>query len=422
MRIFLNGLAASAGAGLTYLRNVVPHLSASANVHTTLAVQPELRAEYHGLSNVEVISPARTLGSAQRFWYEQRKLPAMIRRAQANVLISAGNFALRNSPVPQILLSGNSLYTSAHFSRDLLSRHEYCLLMDNCVKRVLAKRSVIWADQTVAPSRSFAADLRRWTGKEIGVINHGFDPEKFFDEAEAVPEAVAAGLRRTDGCLRLLFVSHYNHYRNFETLLRALPLAQVKLWGRKVALFFTCKLTAHGNPGAYDATSTQQLVEKLGIGENVIELGTVEYRALHHLYRACDIYVSAAYAETFAHPLVEAMASGLPVVASDLPVHREICRDAALYFPCFSPEQLAERIVEVSASGLVRKRLSSNGSKRSADFSWARHVAELLKMAEHLREKQAVKVKARPEPYIQSDQSCDDARLARTTNSAGELA
>ena len=67
----------------------------------------------------------------------------------------------------------------------------------------------------------------------------------------------------------------------------------------------------------------------------VVELGAVPYGALHHLYRSCDVYATPAYAETFAHPLVEAMASGLPVIASDLAVHREICGEAAHVFPAF---------------------------------------------------------------------------------------
>ena len=68
---------------------------------------------------------------------------------------------------------------------------------------------------------------------------------------------------------------------------------------------------------------------------------------LHQVYRACNIYVTPAYAESFAHPLVEAMASGLPVVAADTEVHREICQDAAIYFPRFSPEDMADRICQI---------------------------------------------------------------------------
>ena len=57
-------------------------------------------------------------------------LPRLIRQSRAEVLISAGNFALRKSPVPQILLSRNALYTSADFFRDLRARRDYRLWLD----------------------------------------------------------------------------------------------------------------------------------------------------------------------------------------------------------------------------------------------------------------------------------------------------
>src|SRR5213592_1206941 len=160
IRIFMNGLAASAGAGLTYLHNVVPHLSELPGVHTTLAVQPTLRPRFEWLNNVDLICPEGISGTARRFVFEQTKLGDLIRKSRADVLISAGNFALRNSPVPQILLSGNSLYTSEDFSRDVRSRGDYGPWLDTRIKGFLAKQSLRWADCTVAPSNAFAQELR----------------------------------------------------------------------------------------------------------------------------------------------------------------------------------------------------------------------------------------------------------------------
>jgi len=94
--------------------------------------------------------------------------------------------------------------------------------------------------------------------------------------------------------------------------------------------------------------------------------------------------VTPAYAETFAHPVVEAMASKLPVVASDLPVHREICGPAALYFHRFSPDKLAGQILRLANSPDLRTELSSRGFARSRDFSWAKHVNQLLALAAKL--------------------------------------
>src|ERR1700744_212330 len=119
IKLFLNGLAASAGGGLTYVRNVLPNLSARDGVQVTAALPSDLRREFGELPNVAFLEVNFPGGVVGRFLQEQIKLPGVIRRSGADVLISAGNFALRNSPVPQILLSRNSLYTSADFFQDL---------------------------------------------------------------------------------------------------------------------------------------------------------------------------------------------------------------------------------------------------------------------------------------------------------------
>jgi glycosyltransferase involved in cell wall biosynthesis len=191
-------------------------------------------------------------------------------------------------------------------------------------------------------------------------------------------------LKESADALKLLFVSHYNYYRNFETLIRALVILRERLPGKKVKLILTCHLSSSKNPGSYRAETAASLMSILGVRDIIVELGSVPYHLLHHVYRACDIYVSPAYTETFAHPLVEAMSSGLPVVASDLPVHREICRDAAIYFPRFSPDALAERVVQVHQSPGLAETLSQNGLIRAQDFSWDTHVERLLALAQEL--------------------------------------
>lgn len=382
IRLFLNGLGASAGAGLTYLYNVLPQLSAMPEVRTTLAVQPELKAGFRDFPNIALADADVPTQTARRFWFEQRELPGLVRQSGADVLISAGNFALRKSPVPQILLSGNSLYTSRDFYRDLGSRGEYGMWADTRIKGAFAKRSIYWAARTVAPSRAYAEELQRWTGKEVLAIHHGFDRGVFFADRTGLPDAIRQKVDAASGCVKLLFVSHYNYYRNFETLLRAVPLLRDGL-ARRIRLFLTCELRPGANPGAYDPSRAAALVEQLRIREEVVQLGAVPYRLLHHLYEACDVYVSPAYTETFAHPLVEAMASKLPIAAADLAVHREVCGGAARYFPRFSPEKLAETVAGIAGSEEVAGQLVA--AEKSAEFSWRAHVEQLLEVAKAIR-------------------------------------
>jgi glycosyltransferase involved in cell wall biosynthesis len=78
------------------------------------------------------------------------------------------------------------------------------------------------------------------------------------------------------------------------------------------------------------------------------------------------------------------MSCGLPVVASDLPVHREICGDAGIYFPRFSSETLAERVLQIQESPRFAEELSRNGLRRARDFSWSEHVDRLVVLAREL--------------------------------------
>jgi glycosyltransferase involved in cell wall biosynthesis len=384
IHLFINALAASAGGGLTYVRNVLPRLAGRDDVRTTVLLSGTLCKEMTESSRITLLREDHPAGAGRRLWYEQRNLPGVIRRSGADVLLSTGNFALYRSPVPQILLSRNALYTSTDFLRDLRDRGDYRLWLDTEVKAALARWSVRTADCTVAPSTAFASDLRQWTGRDVVSLHHGFDHEAFFREPAPLPPDVQARLAATEGSLRLLFVSHYNYYRNFETLIRATAILKRKLHPRTVRLILTCKLSSKDNPGDYRADTAAKLVRQLQLDQEVVELGRVPYGLLHHIYRACDLYVTAAYAETFAHPLVEAMASGLPVIASDLAVHHEICGQAAQYFPRFSPDALAELVTQVSQSTERTAAMRAGGLLRSRDFSWDKHVEELLRLAERL--------------------------------------
>jgi len=393
MRLFINSLAASAGGGLTYIRNVLPHLSARPDVQVTVALSSGLREEFRSLPKVEILELQVPVG--RRFWHEQTALPALIRESHADLLLSTGNFALKNSPVPQVLLSRNSIYTSPDFYRDLRSRHEYRAWLDTRVRSLLAKRSIHWAQVTVAPSEAFAAELQRWTGVRVLAIHHGFDDEAFTRDASPLTPDVEEKLRNVDRCFKLLFVSHYNYYRNFETLIRALPFLRDRVPETPVKLLLTCRLEAGQNPGAYHPEAAANLAKRLGVSDMIVELGAIPYRQLHQVYACADLYVTPAYTETFAHPLVEAMASGVPVVASDLAVHREICGDVAVYFSRFSAEAVAQQILQIAQSPETMERMARNGRERSHQFSWKAHVEKIVELCASLVKPRVADSKAR---------------------------
>ena len=385
MRLLIHALGASAGGGLTYLRNVLPHLAKHSEIDVVVLAGNDARGIIPGGIRLVDAEPSGQ-GTALRFLWEQREVPKIVRKMEADVLLCAGNFAVWRSPASQILLSRNSLYTSEDFARDLRRRGAYGLLIDTRIKGLLARKSVGRAELTVVPSEAFGKELQAWSDRPVVALHHGFDRELFFRDAEPLPQPMQEKPARIPGTVSLLFVSHYNYYRNFETLLKALALLKQRRVTGKVRLVLTCELSPGKNPGSYDTSEASALLRQLNIADEVVQLGAVSYSKLHQVYRSCDVYVTPAYTETFAHPLVEAMACGLPIVASDIAVHREITAGAALFFEKFSPADLADKLSMVVSSPDLQSDLGRRGLERSTHFSWKTHADTLVKLAQSLVE------------------------------------
>jgi len=115
--------------------------------------------------------------------------------------------------------------------------------------------------------------------------------------------------------------------------------------------------------------------------------GKVTYEALPTYHRAADVFISPATgAESFGIVLVEAMAAGLPVVASNIPGYREVTRDGregVLVTPS-DARALARGIAHLLDHPEERLRLGANGVLRSHDFAWDHIIDELEGVYESL--------------------------------------
>lgn len=403
--VLLNGLASTAGGGITYLRNVLPRLARIGSGHRFLAIVPAGHADDYRRaagSGIE-IETAPAGGLLGRLWWEQTSLRGYLRKRKVDVLVSLGNFALFGSPARQILFNRNDLYFSGEFERDLLERGLYGELAGHRLKRALARLSIKAADANVTPTAAFAERIRQSNGlssRRFTVIPFGFDAGIFNAESAPLTEEQMARLRLNEAAAapvpverpikRLLYVSHYNYFRNFETLIRALPLISEGLReasGEELQLVLTTEIRRGAVYGGYDATRAAELIEELGVSDRIAMLGAVPYSSLHHLYRLCDLFVCPSYSESFGHPLLEAMAAGLPVAASDLAVHREVCGEAAVYFDLFDERALAGQVLRLLREKQLAERLKAAGVERARRFSWDDHVRALLRLVDELSAK-----------------------------------
>jgi len=160
----------------------------------------------------------------------------------------------------------------------------------------------------------------------------------------------------------MLFVGERRGYKNFQLLLSA--LAESNDLGEM-------HLVAVGSSWFEEEIS---LIERLGIGHRVHLCSTPSDEMLRHLYHKAAAFIFPSLEEGFGLPLLEAMACGCPVVASDIPCFREIGGELPLYFSANDPDALAKACV--AAMNRPRSSFLHEYREHAKQFSWRKTVQQ----------------------------------------------
>lgn len=115
----------------------------------------------------------------------------------------------------------------------------------------------------------------------------------------------------------------------------------------------------------------------------VVWLEAVAQEDVVVLMQAAGALVQPSLYEGFGLPVLEAMACGCPVVASDIAPFREVTAGAALLMPPGDAEKLAAALREITGSVELRSSLGEQGLARARDFSWDRCAEQTLAVYRH---------------------------------------
>ena len=121
------------------------------------------------------------------------------------------------------------------------------------------------------------------------------------------------------------------------------------------------------------ADPVPELIRRLGLDDRVLWFGHVDDEQLRGLYAGASAYLYPSLVEGVGLPLLEAMACGTPVVASDIPVFREFGGGAALYVDALDPHGWARAVRTLSDSSQCAERVSL-----AASSTWPNGAAVLL--------------------------------------------
>ncbi len=370
MRLLVNAMSARRGGITTYTRNLIDALEAR-GIETTVAVPHELHQE-RPCSTVSV--RASEFRPIKRVIWEQTVWRNHVRRYRPDILFSSANFGLFWSPVPQVLLlREGGLFDTSYLTNRAPSQGVHAAAM-RTMRRSLMLMSARHADQIVVPSEAMRASLLSWApslASKCQVNLYGTLSDLYRPEAAARPW-------RDDGVLRLLYVSVYYPHKNPGLLCQAVRLLNAQGFPTHATITMDLE-DARRSPGG--ALDYRQMERALRSGE--VTLGARSYDSLPSLYRSHDVFIFPSVSETFGHPMAEALSSGLPIIAADTPVTREVCGSAALYFKPFSASSLCERLAELDRSPSLREELARRSRDRAlGQFKWADHVDRLIEIFE----------------------------------------
>jgi glycosyltransferase involved in cell wall biosynthesis len=206
--------------------------------------------------------------------------------------------------------------------------------MDRLFYDTKTKNALKTADSIIATSQQTLnqmADFYQFDKSKVEIVYQTCAPELWFKKSELEIINFKSQYDLTEPFL--LYVSSFNQRKNHLQLIKAFN----KFNSQSIKLVFA------GQKGdTYQ--SVIDLIHDLGLNDQIIIIPNFEQDDLPLLYQSAQAFVYPSLTEGFGIPLLEAMVSNLPILASDLPVFREVANRDVLFFDLKSESDLVLKL------------------------------------------------------------------------------
>ncbi len=246
--------------------------------------------------------------------------------------------------------------------RSWLHRFGYRVVFNDCKR---AKRVIVPSQSTkndIVDKLGFPADRVVITvqGSEQGFVPHTAAQAKAIKEKYRLPEQF------------LIFVSRWEPYKGIPVLLPAFE-ALVKDYPE-------LGLVICGKPDPQHPDVTSQVKAAQTRHPNIVTPGFISDDDLKALYSAATVYVHPSQYEGFGIMILEAFASGVPVVTSNTSSLPEVAGDAALLVDPLDASDVAAKVRQILDDPKLADQLRQRGLDRVKKYSWAKMATETLKV------------------------------------------
>jgi glycosyltransferase involved in cell wall biosynthesis len=307
----------------------------------------------------------RKLRSMGRFAWNHVCLPLVVRRQHFDLLHAPAFTVPFGCPCPTVV--------TIHDLSFLLHPHHFSpgwrTYAASMLPRVLRSAGGI-----ICVSESTKRDLLRFypaADGKVHVVHNGLDHARFNTNAKLDCDwARSAGIHKP----YVLHVGSLMERKNIPVLLRA--VAQLRDTGK----FHDLQLVLAGKeaPGLAGAETIDRTIEQCGLQDVVLKIGHVPDEQLAGLYAGASLLVMPSMYEGFGFPVLEAMATGTPVITTNVSSLPEVAGNAALLVAPGNEQALGESIHAVLVDGALRDDMRRKGLTQAQQFSWGRAAEETV--------------------------------------------
>jgi glycosyltransferase involved in cell wall biosynthesis len=308
-------------------------------------------------ARVERVTPATrpergASGHLRRLLWTQTGLRLALRARPPRVLLNLAAEGLIGSPVRQVTVVHDVL--PLRYPLEYRRQQPY---LRHYVPRVLRSSAAVVVSSE--STRRDVLDAYRVPAERVHVVVCGFDDRRF----SPGPAGAAPGTEPY-----ALFVGNVMPHKNLHRLVEAFARVRARL---------PVRLAIRGGGRPIHVAALRHRIDALSVGAHVDWQPWAGDDDLLALYRGAQMLVLPSLYEGFGLPALEAMACGIPVVASKVASLPEVVGEAAVFVDPEDVGSIAEAMARVFADDALAKELRSRGLARARLFSWERTAREV---------------------------------------------
>ncbi len=243
-------------------------------------------------------------------------------------------------------------------------------------KKTISKLVFKNADVVIAQTENMKKHMQEIFNREVFIIPNGIDVEKFKNSPAKEMIRNILGLDNSNRVI--IFVGNLRPVKGVKYLIQAMStIVQKEVNARLI-------LVGKGQQSDY----LKNLAKEFRLEKYVIFVEEVPHEKVPEYLTASDIFVLPSLSEGFSIVSMEAMASGLPIIATKVGVLPEIIEEGVNGFLIESeePRKIAEKVLYLLGDDDLRKRISENNKEKAKSYSWTSIVQRLEEVYQYCLE------------------------------------